>query len=659
MSAKDRIEQLTKQLSYYAKLYYTDDKPEISDYEYDMMQRELRELEQQYPEYALPDSPTQRVGGKVLEGFEEVTHIYPMQSLQDVFSYDEIRDFDARVKSRFADAEYTVELKIDGLSVCLEYANGSFVRGATRGDGTTGEDVTHNLRTIMDIPYTVDTEHAELFIRGEVYMPNSVFDRLNEIRREKGLQLFANPRNTAAGSLKQLDSRVCASRKLSVFCFNLQNGEQLGFEKHSDTLEYLKQIGYKVINPYIITNDVEEIIRFIEHIGDTRDSLDFAIDGIVIKVNDIAQRNALGTTVKCPKWAVAYKYPPEEKPTKLLDITVQVGRTGVLTPNAVLEPVRLAGTTVSKATLHNRDMIAQKDIRIGDTVIVRKAGEIIPEVLRADLSLRSADSVPYVMPDRCPVCGAPTVEDDAFVRCSGDSCPAQLSRRLEHFASRDAMDIEGLGPAIVDMLLEEGLVQDAADLYTLQAQDIAALPGMGEKSALKLISAIENSKAQPLARLLFAFGINQVGQKAAKILAEEYGDLDTMAGVGADSLTAIRDIGAITADNIVGWFDRPSSKLLVDKLKAAGVNMTQPKSEKGTALAGKTLVVTGTLPTLSRKEAQELIEKHGGKASGSVSKKTDFVVAGEDAGSKLTKAQELGIPVIDEAALLAMVSEGV
>jgi DNA ligase (NAD+) len=509
----------------------------------------------------------------------------------------------------------------------------------------------------MDIPFTVDTEYEYLAVRGEVYMPNSVFDRLNEQRREKGLQLFANPRNTAAGSLKQLDSRVCASRRLSVFCFNLQNGEELGFAKHSDTLEYLKQIGCKVVAPYIVTDDVERIIEFIEHIGDTRDTLDFAIDGIVIKVNDIVQRKVLGSTVKCPRWAVAYKYPPEEKPTKLLDITVQVGRTGVLTPNAVLEPVRLAGTTVSRATLHNRDMIAQKDIRIGDTVIVRKAGEIIPEVLRADLSQRSPDSVPYVMPDTCPVCGAPTVEDDAFVRCSGDSCPAQLSRRLEHFASRDAMDIEGLGPAIVDMLLEENLVQDAADLYSLQPQDIAALPGMGEKSALKLVSAIADSKSQPLSRLLFAFGINQVGQKAAKILAEEYGDIDTLASADVDSLTALRDIGAITADNIVGWFGRESSKMLVDKLKAAGVNMTQPKAERGTALEGKTLVVTGTLPTLSRKEAQELIEKHGGKAAGSVSKKTDFVVAGEDAGSKLTKAQELGIPVIDEAELLRMTAE--
>ncbi len=657
MSVKERIQQLTKELSHHAKLYYTFDTPEISDYEYDMLMVELRKLESEYPEFALPDSPTQRVGGKVLEGFEEVTHSYPMQSLQDVFSYDEISEFDGRIKAAFPDAEYTVELKIDGLSVCLEYRDGLFVRGATRGDGTTGEDVTHNLKTIMDIPFTVDTEYEYLAVRGEVYMPNSVFDRLNEQRREKGLQLFANPRNTAAGSLKQLDSRVCASRRLSVFCFNLQNGEELGFAKHSDTLEYLKQIGCKVVAPYIVTVDVERIIEFIEHIGDTRDTLDFAIDGIVIKVNDIAQRNVLGSTVKCPRWAVAYKYPPEEKPTKLLDITVQVGRTGVLTPNAVLEPVRLAGTTVSRATLHNRDMIAQKDIRIGDTVIVRKAGEIIPEVLRADLSQRSPDSVPYVMPDTCPVCGAPTVEDDAFVRCSGDSCPAQLSRRLEHFASRDAMDIEGLGPAIVDMLLEENLVQDAADLYSLQPQDIAALPGMGEKSALKLVSAIADSRSQPLSRLLFAFGINQVGQKAAKILAEEYGDIDTLASADADSLTALRDIGAITADNIVGWFGRESSKMLVDKLKAAGVNMTQPKTERGTALEGKTLVVTGTLPTLSRKEAQELIEKHGGKAAGSVSKKTDFVVAGEDAGSKLTKAQELGIPVIDEAELLRMTAE--
>ena len=488
-------------------------------------------------------------------------------------------------------------------------------------------------------------------------MPNSVFDKLNAVRREKGLQLFANPRNTAAGSLKQLDSRICAQRRLSVFCFNMQNAEELGYTKHSDTLEYLEKIGCKVVKPYIVATTAEQIIEFIEGIGDSRDSLDFAIDGIVVKVNDIAQRRILGSTVKCPKWAVAYKYPPEEKPTKLLDITIQVGRTGVLTPNAVLEPVRLAGTTVSKATLHNRDMIAQKDIRIGDTVIVRKAGEIIPEVLRSDPSGRGPDSVPYTMPDKCPVCGAPVVEEDTFVRCSGDSCPAQLARRLEHFASREAMDIEGLGPAIVDALLEQDLISDAADLYSLTAQDIAALEGMGEKSGLKLVQAIENSKAQPLSRLLFAFGINQVGQKAAKILAEQYGNIDALAAAGAEDLQTIRDIGAITADNIVRWFADQSSAALISKLEEAGVNMTQPESEKGTALEGKTVVITGTLPTLSRKEAQELVEMNGGKASGSVSKKTDYVVAGEDAGSKLKKAQELGIPVIDEAELFRMIGK--
>lgn len=659
MEIQKRIESLTNELLRHAKLYYTNDDPEISDFEYDMMMVELRNLEAQYPQYALPDSPTKRVGGAILEGFEEVTHSYPMQSLQDVFSYDEIRDFDKRMKERFPDAEYTVELKIDGLSVCLEYRNGVFVRGATRGDGSVGEDVTENLKTIFDIPVSIETEYDELIVRGEVYMPQSVFNRINAKREARGVQLLANTRNAAAGSLRQLDSRICAERGLSIFCFNLQNGEKLGFKTHKDTLEYLKSIGCKVVEPYAFTSSVDEIISFIEYIREHRDSLDFAIDGIVIKVNDIAQRAALGSTVKCPKWAVAYKYPPEEKPTKLLDIVIQVGRTGVLTPNAVLQPVRLAGTTVSKATLHNKEMIAQKDIRIGDTVIVRKAGEIIPEVLGVVMDKRPVDSIPYTMPEFCPVCGAPTVHEDTFVKCSGDSCPAQLSRRLEHFASRDAMDIEGLGPAIVEALLEAELIKTAADLYKLISSDVAALEGLGEKSGLKLTEAIEKSKAQPLSRLLFAFGINQVGQKAAKILAERYGDIDSLKAATSEELQDIRDIGKITAENIVKWFENEQSVKLIEELKAVGVNMTEPQVEKGTSLGGKTFVITGTLPNYSRKEAQELIEKNGGKVSGSVSKKTDFVVAGEEAGSKLAKAQELGITVLDETALSELIEKGV
>ena len=659
MDIQKRIENLTNELVRHARLYYTNDEPEISDFEYDMMMVELRNLETQYPQFALPDSPTKRVGGAILEGFEEVSHSYPMQSLQDVFSYDEIRDFDKRVKERFPDAEYTVELKIDGLSVCLEYRNGVFVRGATRGDGSVGEDVTENLKTIFDIPMRIETEYNELVVRGEIYMPQSVFNRINAKREAQGVQLLANTRNAAAGSLRQLDSRICAERGLSIFCFNLQNGEDLGFATHKETLEYLKNIGCKVVEPYAFTSDVNEIIAFIEYIGEHRDSLDFAIDGIVIKVNSIKQRTALGSTVKCPKWAVAYKYPPEEKSTKLLDIVIQVGRTGVLTPNAVLEPVRLAGTTVSKATLHNKEMIAQKDVRIGDTVIVRKAGEIIPEVLSVVMDKRPADSVPYTMPEFCPVCGAPTVQEDAFVKCTGDSCPAQLSRRLEHFASRDAMDIEGLGPAIVEALLEAGLVETAADLYKLSPSDVAALEGLGEKSGLKLTEAIEKSKEQPLSRLLFAFGINQVGQKAAKILAEIYGDIDSLKAATSGELQSIRDIGKITAENIVKWFKNEQSVKLIEELKAVGVNMSEPKVEKGTSLGRKTFVITGTLPTFSRKEAQDLIDKNGGKVSGSVSKKTDFVVAGEEAGSKLTKAQELGITILDEASLLELIEKGV
>lgn len=659
MDVQKRIESLTKELLRHAKLYYTNDEPEISDFEYDMLMVELRNLEAEYPQFALADSPTKRVGGAILEGFEEVTHSYPMQSLQDVFSYDEIREFDKRVKERFPDAEYTVELKIDGLSVCLEYKNGSFVRGATRGDGNVGEDVTENLKTIFDIPMQVDTEYSELIVRGEVYMPQSVFNRINAKREAQGVQLLANTRNAAAGSLRQLDSRICAERGLSIFCFNLQNGEALDFKTHKDTLEYLKRIGCKVVEPYKLTDNADEIISFIEYIGEHRDNLDFAIDGIVIKVNDISQRAVLGSTVKCPKWAVAYKYPPEEKPTKLLDIVIQVGRTGVLTPNAILEPVRLAGTTVSKATLHNKEMISQKDIRIGDTVIVRKAGEIIPEVLGVVADKRPEDSVPYTMPHTCPVCGAPTVQEDTFVRCGGDSCPAQISRRLEHFASRDAMDIDGLGPAIVESLLEADLIKTSADLYKLIPSDVAALEGMGEKSGLKLVEAIEKSKTQPLSRLIFAFGINQVGQKAAKILAEKYGDIDALIAATSEELQDIRDIGKITAENIVKWFENEQSKKLIDELKSLGVNMTEPKVERGTSLEGKTFVITGTLPTYSRKDAQYLIEKNGGKVSGSVSKKTDYVVAGEEAGSKLIKAQELGVAILDETALLELIEKGV
>ena len=656
---QQEMQQLTEQLLYHARRYYNEDAPEISDFEYDKLQCRLRELEAQYPQFARPDSPTQRVIGAVLEGFEEVRHPYPMESLQDVFSFEEIRDFDRRMKERFAQAEYTVELKIDGLSVCLEYEAGRFVLGATRGDGHVGENVTENIKTIFDVPMTVDTDHEHLWIRGEVYMPNKVFDRLNAQREAAGEQLFANPRNAAAGSLRQLDSSICAQRKLSMFCFNVQNARQLGFKTHSESLEYLKKLGCKVVEPYIITSDVAAIFDFIRTMGDRREELPCGIDGIVIKVNDLAQREELGSTSKVPRWAVAYKYPPEEKPAKLLDIVIQVGRTGVLTPNALFEPVRLAGTSVSRATLHNLDFIRQRDIRVGDTIIVRKAGDIIPEVLGVDHSRRPEGAAVFHMPEICPVCGAAVVQEEgeAAFRCTGAECPAQLLRSITHFASRDAMDIEGLGPALVQSLVEEKLVSSPADLYTLRLPDVAMLERMGEKSAQNLLSAIEKSKENPLARLLFAFGIRQVGQKAAQTLAKQFGTLDNLMEAPREALTQVFDIGEITADNLYQWLHSEQSQHLIARLREAGVNMTQPDEQESRKLEGLTFVLTGTLSRYTRAEASEKIVRNGGKVSGSVSKKTSYVLAGEDAGSKLTKAQSLGIPILDEDGLDAMLSE--
>ena len=656
---QQEMQQLTEQLLYHARRYYNEDAPEISDFEYDKLQCRLRELEAQYPQFARPDSPTQRVIGAVLEGFEEVRHPYPMESLQDVFSFEEIRDFDRRMKERFPQVEYTVELKIDGLSVCLEYEKGRFVLGATRGDGHVGENVTENIKTIFDVPMTVDTDHEHLWIRGEVYMPNKVFDRLNAQREAAGEQLFANPRNAAAGSLRQLDSSICAQRKLSMFCFNVQNARQLGFKTHSESLEYLKKLGCKVVEPYIVTSDVEAIFDFIRTMGDRREELPCGIDGIVIKVNDLAQREELGSTSKVPRWAVAYKYPPEEKPAKLLDIVIQVGRTGVLTPNALFEPVRLAGTSVSRATLHNLDFIRQRDIRVGDTIIVRKAGDIIPEVLGVDHSRRPEGAAVFHMPETCPVCGAAVVQEEgeAAFRCTGAECPAQLLRSITHFASRDAMDIEGLGPALVQSLVEEKLVSSPADLYALRLPDVAMLERMGEKSAQNLLSAIEKSKENPLARLLFAFGIRQVGQKAAQTLAKQFGTLDNLLAAPREALTQVFDIGEITADNLYQWLHSEQSQHLIARLREAGVNMTQPDEQESRRLEGLTFVLTGTLSRYTRAEASEKIVRNGGKVSGSVSKKTSYVLAGEDAGSKLTKAQNLGIPILDEDGLDAMLAE--
>lgn len=655
---QQEIRQLTRELLRHARLYYNEDAPEIPDYEYDAMQRRLRELEEQYPQYALPDSPTRRVVGTVLEGFAQVRHPYPMESLQDVFSFDEILEFHRRVQEQFPGMEYTVELKIDGLSVCLQYEEGRFVRGATRGDGQVGEDVTENLRTVFDIPMELQDKRP-LWIRGEVFMPMKVFQRLNAQREAAEETPFANPRNAAAGSLRQLDSSVCARRKLSIYCFNLQNAREAGFATHDAALRFLKEQGCKVIEPYIVTAHPEEIFTFIRTMGDRRDALPCGIDGIVIKVNDLAARETLGSTAKCPRWAIAYKFPPEEKPAKLRDIVVQVGRTGVLTPNAVFDPVRLAGTTVSRATLHNLDFIRQRDIRVGDTILVRKAGDIIPEVLGVDHSLRPEGAAEFEMPAVCPVCGAPVVKEpgEAAFRCTGAECPAQLLRSITHFAGRDAMDIDGLGPAVVQLLVEQKLAASPADLYTLRLTDVASLDRMGRRSAKKLLEAIEKSKQQPLSRLLYAFGIRQVGQKAAQLLARQFGSMDRLQEATREELCAIPDIGEITAESLCRWLESAQGQHLIARLREAGVNMTQPDEQLSRRLEGQTFVITGTLEKRSRQEMTQFIQQHGGKVSGSVSKRTDYLVAGEDAGSKLQKARELGVPVLTEGELEAMTEE--
>ena len=659
MEIQQQMEQLRQALLYHNKKYYEDDSPEISDYEYDMLQRKLRTLEEQYPEYADENSPTRRVGGRASEKFQPVHHPYPLESLQDVFSREELDQFFARMAENQADGPYLLEWKIDGLSVSLEYADGILVRGATRGDGVTGEDVTENIKTISDVPQVIAGAPPRLIVRGEVYMKRSVFDQLNAERELTEQPPLANPRNAAAGSLRQLDARVTAQRRLSLFCFQIQNGEELGLTDDRQALQRLQDWGFPVIPDYGFYSTAEEIWQEIGRMGEKRGQLDFDIDGAVIKVNDFALRERLGSTAKFPRWAAAYKYPPEVKETRLLDITVSVGRTGVLTPNAVLQPVRLAGTTVSRATLHNRAFMEEKDIRIGDTVLVRKAGEIIPEIVGVRHDLRATDSVPYQMPTHCPVCGAPVFEDEqeAAIRCPSAECPAQLARNIIHFASRPAMDIEGLGPAIVALLLENGHIHSSADLYFLQQEDVAALERMGDKSAGNLMEHIEQSKGRDLSRLLFAFGIRHVGQKAAQSLARAFGTLDKILSASEEELTAVEDIGAITARSLLSWLALPQSQRLIERLRQAGVNETShlaPAGEKG---RGKTFVLTGTLPTLTREQAKELIQNWGGKVTGSVSKKTSFVVAGEEAGSKLRTAQELGIPILTQEQLLQMIEE--
>ena len=655
MDAKQEIERLTKELEYHSYQYYVLDDPKIEDYEYDRMLRRLEELEAAHPEYASPLSPTRRVGGAPVSAFEKVRHAVPLESLQDVFSFEEFEEFDARVRESEPDAVYSVEPKVDGLSVALEYVDGTFVRGATRGDGLVGEDVTENLKTIRSIPMRLDGAPTRLIVRGEVYMPRSSFARLNEQREQAGEPLFANPRNAAAGSLRQLDPKIAAKRSLDILVFNLQLADGVAFQTHSQTLDYLRKLHFKVI-PYTLCASAKEAETQITAINDGRYNLDYDIDGAVMKLNDLDGRVRMGSTAKFPRWAAAFKYPPEIKETVVEEIVVQVGRTGVLTPKAVVAPVYLAGTTVTNATLHNQDFITQKDIRVGDTVKIRKAGEIIPEILEVELDKRPTGTVPYALPQTCPVCGAPVVrdEDGAAMRCTGAECPAQLSRNLAHFVSREAMDIDGLGSAIIDQLIANKMIANPADLYQLDYDAFAELPGQGKKSAENLRAAIEHSKENDLSRLINAFGIRQVGTKAAKTLAMSFGSLDALMDASVETLTAVPDVGEITARSIRAWFDSPQSRDLIARLRAVGVNFESHNQVTDTRFAGLTFVLTGALNLFTREEATEKIESFGGKSSGSVSKKTSYVVAGENAGSKLKKANELGIPVLSEQEFLEM-----
>ncbi|MBE7029624.1 MAG: NAD-dependent DNA ligase LigA, partial [Ruminococcaceae bacterium] len=632
---ESRIRELEKTIEYHNNLYYNNDAPEISDMEYDKLLRELEDLEKQFPEYKSSNSPTMHVGGEASLKFGPVKHIVPMESLQDVFSKEELIEFDARVKSYLnEDYEYVVELKIDGLSVSLEYENGKFVTGSTRGDGLTGENVTENLRTIKDVPENINNS-SSLEVRGEVYMSTNVFNKLNELQEIYGEKLFANPRNAAAGSLRQLDSKITKERNLSMFVFNIQRTSLPSFKTHYETLKYMEECGFKVVPHYKVFNNIEDVYTRILEISELRGELPFEIDGVVIKLNSLIQREKMGSTAKTPRWAVAYKFPAEEKETKLLDITVQVGRTGVLTPNAILEPVRLAGTTVRKATLHNIDNIIDKDIRIGDIVVVRKAGDIIPEVVSSSKEKREENLPIYKMPEFCPACGEKTLRlsDEAATRCINSSCPAQLLRTIIHFASRDAMDIEGMGPSVVSSLIDNHLISSFADLYYLKSEDISPLDRMGEKSALNIISAINKSKNNDLSKLIFALGIRFVGSKTAKPLSKYFKNMDNFISADYETLISIDDIGEKVSKSIIDFFSDDKNLELIEKLKVAGVNMESIDVIKDDRFIGKTFVLTGTLPTLKRDEATKIIESFGGKTSSSVSKKTDFVLAGEEAGS--------------------------
>ena len=655
MDYRAEMKQLRDTLNENARLYYTLDRSTMSDYEYDHLYRRLQDLEREHPEEITPDSPTQRVGDAVRNDFAEVLHPVPLESLEDVFDGNEVQDFLAKVLETLPQAEYSVEPKVDGLSVALEYRDGVFYQGATRGDERKGEDVTGNLRTIRSIPMVLPEKLPRLIVRGEVYMARSVFEEINEELELEGKPLLANPRNAAAGSLRQKDPKMCAKRRLDIAVFNLQLAERRTFTTHAETLAYLKAQGFPTI-PHATLSNGEDILREIDRLGDTRMEFPFDIDGAVVKLNNLSDRDILGSTAKCPKWAVAYKYPPEQKPSRVVDIVVQVGRTGVLTPKAVLEPVRLAGTTVTNATLHNQDYIREKDIRIGDTVIVQKAGEIIPEIVSVEREKRPDDAAEFVFPQTCPVCGAPVLRDPdgAAIRCTGAECPAQLLRNLIHFAARDAMDIDGIGPAVLQQLIEAKLVANPADLYDLTAEQLKKLERMGAKSAQNAVEAIAKSKENDLWRLIYALGIRQVGEKAAKVLAAHFGSMDALRRATAEELTQIDDVGAVTADYITRWMQSEQAADLLERLKNAGLNMESRRTLVDSRFAGMTFVLTGALTRFTREEAGEMIEQRGGKAASSVSKKTTYVVAGENAGSKLKKAQELNIPVLSEEEFLAL-----
>lgn len=654
--AKKRIDELNKLTKYYATKYYDDDKPEISDFEYDMLMVELRNLEREFPEFIDKDSLTQKVGGTVKEGFEKVEHIVPLQSLQDVFSFEELYAFDTRVKKELnEDVKYVVETKIDGLSVALEYKKGVFVKGATRGNGQVGEDITDNLKTIKNIPQTLK-EPVDIIVRGEVFIGKEEFEKLND-ELEEG-EKFANARNLAAGSLRQLDSKVTAKRPLNIFIFNVQKSDDIKFTSHYESLIYMEKLGFNVNPVKILCSNIEDVIKAIEKIGEDRENLSFGIDGAVVKIDNLEQREKLGTTFKVPKWAIAYKYPPEQKETILKDIVCQVGRTGAITPMAILEPVKVAGSTISKTTLHNEDFIKEKDLKIGDTVIIQKAGDVIPEVVKALKEKRTGSEKPFEMPKVCPVCGGPVIreEGEAVARCIGIECKARNLRNIIHFASKEGMNIDGLGEKIVEQLYEKELIKTIADIYYLKKEDIKTLKKEGEKFATNLIESIEKSKENSIDRLICALGIRHIGTKSAKTLAKKYKTIENLKNASIEDLTNTDDVGEITAKSIYEFFEQEQTKDLLDKLQKAGVNM-QDKSETviDDRFYGKTFVLTGSLEKYTREEASKIIEQYGGKTSSSVSKKTDYVLAGEDAGSKLVKAQSLGVTVITEEQFEEMV----